>query len=219
MGKCGGVGMFSKISVALASLLVAGCVSAEQIANQTMASCDGLGTRVREAPDSRLGVANCTAALASLSETRPDNWTRKISILQSRALHRLVEKDPQGALADLEEADKSVAAQDNYYQRSLGLNTQFIRALALSKSDRLSEAEQLALRAQALRPYSRDAALAALLVVSLDGDQSVIDNLLTQMARVHPNLSDLPFKNYFETGRFEQALAIAEGVRPPTIPD
>lgn len=211
--------MISRIGVALASLLVAGCVSAEQVANQVMAQCDGLGTRVRSTPDSRQGVASCTAALTSLSETNPDNWTRKISILQSRALHRLVENDAPGAVNDLDEADKTAVGQDIYYQRSLGLNTQFIRALALAKSDKKAEAEQLAVKAQSLRPYSRDTALAALTVISLDGDQKAIDDLLLQVARVHPNLSDLPFKNYFESGRFEQALAIAGGVRPAVIPE
>jgi len=222
-----------------ALLLASGCVTAEQIEKMSvLPACDGygnmeqgadgitqLGSGFWEAPGSRIrstprlgqaGINSCSRALAILDEQYPENWMRKVSLLQARAMHYLSDKKVELALADLDAAEAAVRApSDVFYRRALGLNTQLIRAFALAQADRRQDAEALALKAFSERPYVRGAGLAALTAVGPGGSPEAISQLLSAAGRIHPNLSELQFKQMFETGRYEEAIAIAETLKAP----
>lgn len=178
------------------------------------------GDRVRRLPSFRGGVAACDAALQAL-EAFPQSWMRRVSLLQARALHRLVENDAAGALADVDLADQAAAdPQDPFYLRSLGVNTNLIRALALVQSGDHPAGEALALATWASRPYSREVIGAVSGIVGPDGSQENLDTLLRAAGQMDPSNSDFAFRYKFETGRFEAALAhFGEIVAPVPIHD
>jgi hypothetical protein len=237
--KIKGLGV-SRAGVAMvAAALMSGCVTTEMIEQDTtLRMCDGYGlatatedgisklviqpymdtNRVRKVPQLQtVGVA-CDKALALLDSTYPQHWMRKVSVLQARAVFRLSTQDWKGALSDLDAADAAaVGHADPYFDRSLALNTMFIRAFALSKDGRAVEGDKLALQAMDKRPYSKTVSLAALTVLSPESSTAAIDDLLTRNARINPRLSDLRFKHMFETDRWQDALAAYENLMPPDI--
>lgn len=223
----------SAVVLAATLPLLAGCVSGKQITMQnSLAACDGYGnmernadgitelgagfwtapgSRYRRAPNSvPSSVSSCSTAVAMLDADFPENWMRKVSLLQSRALHNVAAGDPQAALADLDAADAAAQLPDDpFYRRSLAVNSQFIRAFALAKDGRQAEALALTAEAASSRPYIRDAHLAALTVAKSANYDPVVEGHLISLGRIHPSLTVLRFRYLFETGRFEEALAVA----------
>ncbi len=178
------------------------------------------GDRVRRTPSFRGGVDSCTRALQAM-EAFPESWMRRVSLLQARALHRLVGNDADGAIADLDLADQAAADPQNaYYLRSLNINTNLIRALALTQSGDRAAGEALAMATWARRPFSREVIGAAIGIVGVEGDTQNVDTLLRAAGRMDPSNSDFTFRYKFETGRFEAALAdYPEIVAPVPIHD
>lgn len=167
----------------------------------------GAGDRVRRVPtDFRFGLEACNRALRSLDQF-PRAWMRRVSVLQARALHRLIANDVPGALADLDLADQAAAEpQDPFYLRSLAINTNLIRAFALVQGGDHASGEALAMTTWAQRPYSRSVLGAALAIVGGEGQQANLDRLMRIGGQIDPSLSGLIFRQEFETGRFEEAL-------------
>jgi hypothetical protein len=119
----------------------------------------GTGTPVASGAD---GVRACTDALADpVVETF---WERKVSILYSRASHRIVANDTAGALADLQLArEVGVGRGSNaLFQRSIGVSAQMFEALLLARAGKQPESEVLAVAAADQRPYSTALQIAAL---------------------------------------------------------
>lgn len=174
------------------------------------------GDRLRRRPTFRDGVDFCTAAIARLDAQFPQFWMRKVSLLQSRAVHRLLANDVPGALADLDAAVAAAAEPTNpYYLRSLDVNTNFIRAYAMIEAGDQAGGETLAMRTWARRRYSREAISAALSTIGPKGSRENIDTLLRAGAQVDPSRSGLAFVYFFETGRFAEAAALADQLMPP----
>jgi tetratricopeptide (TPR) repeat protein len=167
----------------------------------------GPGDRVRRTPNLRTGLEACTRALSTL-DGFPNAWLRRVSILQSRAIHRLNQGDLPGALEDLDLADAAAAEpQDPFYLRSLAINTNLIRAYALVEGGDQAAAEALVMTTWAQRPYSIEVVGAALTIVGEEASQENLDRLMRAAGQIDPSLSGLIFKHEFETGRFEAALA------------
>jgi hypothetical protein len=58
----------------------------------------------RMEPSFEHSMAYCDRALLVLDEY-PQYWVRRISVMQSRAMHRLIAADADGAIEDLDSAD------------------------------------------------------------------------------------------------------------------
>lgn len=173
------------------------------------------GDRVRRAPQFRGGVDACTRALQTI-EAFPESWLRRVSLLQSRAIHRLIENDYAGAFSDLDLADQAGAdRQDPFYLRSLNINTNLIRALAHVQSGDQAAGEALAMATWERRPYSREMIGAATLIIGPGGATENVDRILRAASQMDPSFSESAFRYMFETGRFETALALVEEVLPP----
>lgn len=173
------------------------------------------GDRVRRTPTFRGGVESCTRALQAMDEF-PQFWLRRVSLLQARAIHRLIRNDPSGALADLDLADDAATdAQDPYYLRSIALNTNLVRALALVQNGERESSETLAMETWTRRPHSREVIGAAMAIVGADGAVENVDRLLLAASQMDPSNSEFAYSYMFETGRFEAALAVYGEILPP----
>lgn len=146
-------------------------------------SVDALG---RMQPSWEHSVAYCDRALANIEQNFPQYWQRRVSLLQSRAIHHLIAGDTSSAVTDLNAADAAVATPDDDYARTLGVNSKLIRAMALVLSGDREAGETLALEARAARPYSRAALLAALMVLAPHGERARIDVLMEELLRLDP---------------------------------
>jgi hypothetical protein len=238
-GPLGGVNVgyrswFGALAVAAALL----CSAADaQVVATDFTSCDGYdrprgsrdgisdvggfwtgpGDRVRHVPsDFTSGIEACTRALQSLESRFPSAWMRRVSVLQARALHRLIANDVPGSLADLDLADQAaVEPTDPFYLRSLNINTNLIRALAFVQSGDHAGGEALAMSTWSRRPYSREVTGAALMIVGGEGSETDLDRLMVVAGQLDPSYSGLIFGHRFETGRFEAALADYDEIVAP----
>lgn len=173
----------------------------------------GGGDRVRSFLPSGDPIGACTRVVDLSATEFPNQWMRRVSLLQSRALHRLNERDFDGALADLDLADQAaLEPADPFYRRSLNINTNLIRAFVLIENGHRDAGETLAMETWARRPYSREVTIMALMVVGQDGEAQNIETLINGLSRLDPRYSDFPFFYHFNSGRFEQALAYHSGV-------
>jgi hypothetical protein len=121
-------------------------------------------------PSFEHSIAYCDRALLVLDEY-PQYWVRRISVMQSRAMHRLIAADADGAIEDLDSADALAPEPLNAdYVRTLDVNARLIRALALTMKGEHAAGEALALEARLQRPYARAVLVAALMVLSQRGE-------------------------------------------------
>jgi hypothetical protein len=160
------------------------------------------------------GVADCGAALADL-EKYPGYWLRKVSLLRGRAIHRLEIGDTTGALKDLDAADAAAVDKDDiYYQRSLKLGADLARAYALRLAGDAAKADALAMQAWSTRPYSQEAAYAALITMGPDAPTEDIERVLRALVQYVPGAADQLFVEAFEYGRFDEAVELYPGIAP-----
>lgn len=164
----------------------------------------------------RSGILACSLALAQLERSQPGYWMRRVSLLRARALHRIADGDPKGALADLDAADAAAARpNDPYYRRSLKLGIDLLRALALRRSGNLQDAETLALSASDSRPFSRQTAAAALAVIGPDADFKARELLLRRVSQLDPNVTGELFDETFEDRQYAKAIDLYGALHPP----
>ena len=148
---------------------------------------------------------------------------RKVSLLQARATHRLAENDLAGAMADLDAADAAALDRaDPFYQRSLNLQVQLVRAFARRLSGDQAGAEQLAAQISLSRPFSRNTALAALAAMGPDADFTVRTQVLRRLVQLDPGQSGTYYFEIFEHGQFAAVVeafgALQPAVRPGNEP-
>jgi hypothetical protein len=160
------------------------------------------------------GIGACGAALSDLGKY-PQYWMRKVSLLRARAIHRLEIDDSAGALKDLDAADAAAVDKDDvYYQRSLKLGLDLVRAYALRVAGDASKSEALAMQAWASRPYSAEAAYAAVIVLGPDAPGNDADQILRATSQSLPEAADRLFDTAFEHGRFDEAVTLYPGIAP-----
>jgi hypothetical protein len=190
--------------------------SGDGMLQQGMGLWQPAGDRIRRTPSWQNGIGYCTRALTALETQFPQFWMRRVSLLQARALHRLLDGDAPAALADLDAADAAATdPSDIFYQRSLNINTNLIRAFALVEKGDRAAGEALAMQTWRRRPYSREVIGAALTVLGAHGAPENIEALLRAEAQVDPSYSDAPFVYLFENERWADALALSEDIQAP----
>jgi hypothetical protein len=176
--------------------------------------------RVRRPPDLGRWIDNCSAAIALLDRAYPNFQLRKISLLQSRAAHKLAVNDTAGALEDLTAADAVLPnSTDEFYMRSLGINTDLIRIYALVELDKIAEAETVARRVIARRPMVRTITAAIFTAFGDKASQAFNDELLANLVKYHPNSTTDQFVYKFETGRFAEAIALYDTLSTRLVQD
>lgn len=163
------------------------------------------------------GIGACGAALQDLEAKYPQFWMRRVSLLRARAIHRLALNDAAGALRDLDAAKAAEGAgvDDVLAQRSLGLGVDFVRALALRRSGQPDAGRSLAFATWAMRPWNRETTQAALIAIGGDAPPDQIERLLRAEAQINPLATAQLFSEYFERGRFADALSVYDALSPP----
>jgi hypothetical protein len=151
-------------------------------------SVDALG---RMAPTWQHSIEYCDRALANIEQNYPQHRIRRISLLQSRAIHRLIAGDATAAIADLDRADAAADLQDEDYARTLGVNSKLIRAMAVTLAGDPQTGAALALEGRSARPYSRAALIAALMVLHPDTSRDQIALVLEDLVRMNPEFETL----------------------------
>lgn len=133
----------------------------------------------------RLTASACDAALAS-EHLEERWWLRRVNLLRSKAMHLLSAGDDEAALAALDQATAAARSDDVFYQRSEGLAVEMLRAFILARTGRRAEADALAMRQWALRPFSRGVTLAALMILSGGPSQADRDRLAQRLHQLSP---------------------------------
>lgn len=154
-----------------------------------------------------LGVAACDEALAS-SKLQSRFWQRRVSLLRARAVHLM-------AMGNLPEAERGLAAAvtaagngDPFYDRSMGLGFDFLRAYLKRQEGDVAGSSALALEAWRKRPFSRSAAVSAIIAMGPDADFKDVEAVLGPISRQFPDLAEFYFLELFERGRFEDAVKL-----------
>lgn len=178
----------------------------------------GHGTTVQGEPTAGVhAISSCDKALAELP---PRHWRRKINLLQARALHRLESATPESALADLDLANSAAAgsaASDRLYGRSQQLGLSIVKAMALQRLGKDTEAAELTSRAVEMRPYDRGVLLASLKIAESSDDAEGRAQLLARYLRVDPIARTKIFIGAIDNGEFEKALAVHPYLAAPHV--
>lgn len=164
----------------------------------------------------RLGsaVAPCTRALAS-PRLLPTQTVRRAHLLRARAAAHLKAGDTAKALADL---DLAIAAtpersSDRFYQRSMGVSLNLLRALAHAQAGHSDLARPLALSAMAARPYSMQVQrLGADIVHSLGAGTASNSSAWSNAMRLEPTVASSVLMHESEAGNFAGVLALRPSV-------
>ena len=234
--------MFSVVWRALPAIAVfaaTACASSEQMrAQQAYFSCDGFGNVLdsgdgltklpsnwivyagdlqrNEFPLGEVGRARCDIAVSEIDQNFPHYWQRKASLLQSRALHEIALKDFDAAFASLDAAEAVARPHsDLYFDRSIGLNTDILRTLALSETGKTDEALTLANQTRAKRPYAKATGVAVMSALGPDAPQDAVIDLLKHTAATFPFARRSLFFYLFENERYDEALEVVGMVAPP----
>ena len=200
----------------LASLALVLAAPAQAGVSEDFAGCDGLKKpkrsddgmrgeatlpgggsvffRQNNAPDPQSIIASCNRALET-GKLRPEQTLRRAHIMRARAAAYLRLDDAQSALADLDAADAAGAAYegDFFYERSMGVSLDLLRAIALNALDRREEAIALARSAQAKRPFALPVQRAATLLQAGAEEAARSPETWHQLGLIDPatrNLSD-----------------------------
>lgn len=165
--------MISKLAgLGLASLAFALAAPAHAGTSEDFAGCDGL-RKPKRSDDGMRGEAtipswgfgnssnpqktieSCNRAIES-GKLLAEQTLRQAHIYRARAAAKLELGDLVGALADLDAADAAGKAYDGdfFYERSMGVSIDLIRAIVLNDTGKRDEALALADAALVLRPYS-----------------------------------------------------------------
>lgn len=100
-------------------------------------------------------ISRCTAALGR-KELKEHQNLRRAHLLRARAAAYLAKGDAASALADLDAAEKELASYrgEFFFERSMGVSFDLLRAIAYSEMGRGEEALALAEMAESVRPYA-----------------------------------------------------------------
>lgn len=179
----------------------------------------GAATRTTPALGGESNIADCGAALDELRTRFPEYWLRRVSLVRARAMHRLAMGDTAGALRDLDaaEAEAGVHKDDLLYRRSLALGIDLLRAYAAKLSGDPARAERLALQAWSARPWNRETARAALIILGPEGSERAILTVLRSDTQFDPAATGKLFDFTFEHGHFAEALDLYDGLTPPIL--
>lgn len=160
-------------------------------------------------------IAACTRALAS-PRLLPSQTLRKVHLLRARAAARLEAGDAAAAIADLDLAQAAAGplAADRFYQRSMAVSLDLLRALALARSGDLAGAVPLAQAAGAARPWSLDVQrVAATVLQAARPVGAASPSPWTATAKLAPGSGSIALLKEAEIGNFAGVVALAPGVK------
>jgi hypothetical protein len=176
-------------SAGVIALAMGVCAPAYAGVSEDFAGCDGL-RKPKSSDDGMRGqatipayrshldkiasatIAACDRALAS-SSLLPKQTLRRAHLLRARAAAKLQIADLDGALVDLDAAEAAAAPHkgDFFFDRSMGLSLDLIRAIALNEKGDRPAALALAEAAAAKRPYALPIQHAAALIRTANAEQ------------------------------------------------
>jgi CheY-like chemotaxis protein len=162
------------------------------------------------------GADACSQVL--VGEKTEGNLTRRIELIQARALHQIEAKDYDAALADVALARREAAAagfdSDPLYRRSTGLGMDQIEAAAYLRQDKVTEAVTAS-----LRQYEgvKHQYIPMLLMHSFPefvkpGNEAIgqVERHYQQMLRLSPDTISFRANWMGELGRFADAARLRE---------
>lgn len=222
------------ISGALAALSLAVAAPALAGASEDFSGCDGL-KKPKSSDDGMRGEATfpafgfgsgirgsaqgtraaCDRALAS-KNLKPEQSLRRAHLLRARAAAKIELGDAAGALVDLETAQQAAAtyAGEFFYDRSMGVSIDLLRALALSQSGQTEAALTLAEQTAAKRPFSVEIQRVAALLRSLAANGPEDRSVWLALARIDPMTRGLAQRL---SGGPAALNELADGAVPPTL--
>lgn len=210
------------------------CAPAYAGVSEDFADCDGLrkpknsddgmrgqatisAFRFRAADSSAQVIAACTRALES-KNLLPKQTLRRAHLLRARAAARLEAGDAAAALTDLDAAEAAAAPHkgDFFYDRSMGLSIDLLRAIAMNEKGDRAAALTLAEGVAAKRPYALPIQQAAALIRAATAEKR--DGAIwANLSRIDPNVRDLTGKLSGQPADLA-SVAAAAGVPKVTIP-
>lgn len=139
----------------------------------------------RNAPSQTL--AACNRALES-GKLLPEQTLRRAHVMRARAAAKLELGDATGALADLDAAQEAgkAYAGDFFYDRSMGVSLDLLRALALNETGERKAALALAEAAAAKRTYALEIQRVAGMLRATNGDNPAGPAIWQNLARIDP---------------------------------
>ena len=133
-------------------------------------------------------IASCTRALER-KQLKPTQNLRRAHLLRARAAAYLKQENTEAALADLDAAEAEVETYRGkfFFDRSMGLSLDLLRAVALSDAGDDQQAFQLAQTASQARPYSMPIQMAAAIVLDRHAPEDADRVEIWQnLARIEP---------------------------------
>ncbi len=139
----------------------------------------------RDAPSQTL--AACDRVLES-GKLLPEQTLRRAHVMRARAAAKLELGDAAGALADIDAAQEAgkAYAGDFFYDRSMGVSLDLLRALALNETGERKAALALAEAAAAKRTYALEVQRVAGMLRAANGDKPADPTIWQGLARIDP---------------------------------
>ncbi|MBE5073795.1 hypothetical protein IM511_05710 [Erythrobacteraceae bacterium E2-1 Yellow Sea] len=169
--------------------------------------------------DAKSKIASCNRALAN-PKLRPTQTLRRAHLLRARAAAHLKSRDFDAALADIDAAQLSVEEYKGefFFQRSMGVSLDLLRALALHEQGNHEAAAQLAERAAGERPFAIQVQQsAAILRAASLPEGGTFDPLLENLKRIDPSARRLSLSRRKGSPDLEE-LAASAGELSLTFP-
>lgn len=160
--------------------------------------------------------AACAAALAS-PDLDAQGWSRRVSLLEARAAHRIAADRFAEALGDLEAARATIPPNLDPAERarSLDIGLALLRALALNGSGKPAEAIQLVVAAADARPWSGQIQdIAAALLRSFPGGAAGSAAIVERQFRLDATMREARARSRQAAGDFAAAAADWPLVKP-----
>lgn len=170
----------------------------------------------REAPSRTL--AACNRVLES-GKLLPEQTLRRAHVMRARAAAKLELGDAAGALADIDAAQEAgkAYAGDFFYDRSMGVSLDLLRALALNETGDRKAALALAEAAAAKRTYALEVQRVAGMLRAANGDKPTDPTVWQGLARIDPATRGI-FSQLASQPVDLAGLAAAAGTPSVTLP-
>lgn len=223
------------VRAGLAALALGGAVPAHAGVSEDFSECDGLkkpkssddGMRGEATfPSYRFGggdapsqtLAACNRVLES-GKLLPEQTLRRAHVMRARAAAKLELGDAAGALADLDAAQEAgkAYAGDFFYDRSMGVSLDLLRALALNEAGERKAALALAEAAAAKRTYALEIQRVAGMLRAANGDKPADPTIWQSLARIDPATRGIFSQLAPQPGNLAE-LAASAGMPSVTLP-
>ena len=220
----------------LASLALAIAAPAQSGTSDDFAGCDGL-KKPKRSDDGMRGEASisswrfgnmsnpqktidsCNRALES-GKLRPEQTLRRTHVMRARGAAKLELGDREGALADFLAAEKAGAeyAGDFFYQRSMVVSLDLLKAIVLNDTGKREEALALADKALATRPYALAVQRVATMLRAGNDETPADSEIWRQLGQIDPATRGLS-GNLAQSAEDLASLAASAGEPSVTMPE